>query len=1012
MKVGGRTMRSGLIPASDARRPLYSSHRMTRQRRLALITGGLLLTIGLLVLASSRLLSGSYHRAAIERLASRVAGQPIIIKGPIKIALLPDPQLIAQRVTIGTPHHASVRAKSLKLDLAPGALLFGRLRATRLTLRHPVITMPWPLPGGAHALAPPPWLASLHATIDEGTITIGGLRVTHANLSIFTGGPNAVLAIGGTARLGATLVHLTLDLSNAAAAHASLTAAISLIGADGSSSAAINFVGQFNDRSQLAGQLTGRSTIPLPGWKPHLTLLRANLRVTPPLISLTHLIIVHGPGQITGSASFTPQQTTLDLTLQKLNLAPLWRFGIGARGATPINLALTMHQARLNFLALPDLTSQIRLTRHHADILALHAAIGGGMLELAGHARLHGAALGRFTGPISLNIPHLAAAIAAWRQAEPDLPAMIATAPWSQAPLSLSGQLIARAGNFRLAALKGVIGTGPDLSRFTGAISHRRTHTAIGLNFDQLALNLGDFHDVAPQGAASFSKHQINLRLTAATLHLTGLRARITGQNLLIDAAIGSSLTLRAAGLTMAGTSVNAHGAFNLAQGVRHAQISMAGTNIATLIGAFDPAFAKQWPRGPLTHQAFALAVRAAGPLIALDTHTRLDLGAGRTSLTLHADQRINNLAHSAQGSLTLQAPSAIAVLGGLGLKAGLDWPGAGSIGLRLADHVSRQRVTIDNAVLSFGASTLRARLALGLTPDLAIKGRIHADRLSLPAASVLLAGARIMLGDQATLHVTARAVAQANQRIASAFTGTLSTMPGATPRLSLAIAAQPALGGHLTTQATVQVPPHQPPQLRGSLTLRGAPIAALAKLAPQIGVRLPLSGGTANLVTALAATGANQTDWIRDATGSFAVTLHQTHLSGLDLAAAAAALRASRTPLHRISRFTAADRLRRALIFGATPVDTAQIAANLTAHHVTLDHAGFTGPTGIIGLHGVIDRATERLDLHAAITLTDHQKPTLPPLGERILGTAAAPWHHAKLGRAMRWIDAPIKSP
>ena len=985
---------------------------MTGKRRLALILGGVLLALGLLVLASSSLLSGSYHRAAIERLASRVAGQPITIKGPIKIALLPDPQLIARRVTIGDPQHASVRAKSLKLDLAPGPLLVGRLRATRLTLRQPLITMPWPLPGGARALAPPPWLASLHATIDDGTISIGGLRMSDANLSIFTGGPNAVLAVGGTARLGGVPVHLTLDLSNAAAARASMTAALSLIGDDGRSGAAINFVGQFNDRSQLTGQLTGRSTLALPGWQPHLTLLRASLRVTPPLISLTHLIIAHGAGQITGAASFTPQQTTLDLSFQKLNLAPLWRLGVSARGAAPVKLALTLHQTRLNFLTLPDLTSRISLTRHHAQILALHAAIGGGMLELAGDAPLHGAALGRFSGPISLTVPHLAAAIAAWRQIDPALPTMIASAPWSQAPLDLTGQLIAHGQNFRLVGLNGAIGTGTDRSRFTGALSRRSGQTAIGLDFGQLALNLADFHDFAPQGGASFSEHPINLRLTARFLHLARDHATISGQNLLIDAAIGSSLTLRAAGLSIAGGSLIAHGSFSPTDGVRHAQISMAGTNIASFIGSFDPGFAPYGAQAPITKQGFAFAARATGPLSALATRVRLDLGSDRSALSIHADQRVDVAHYSAQGSLSLRAPSAIAVLGGFGVKAGLDWPGAGSIGLRLADHVSRKRVRIDSAVLSFGASTLRARLALGLNPDLAIKGRIHADDLSLPAASVLLAGARGMLAGQASLHFTARTLAQANQRIASALTGTLSTKPGPTPSLSLAISAQPAFGGRLTTQAHFHIQHHQPPRLAVTLRLRGAPIAALAKLAPQIGVRLPLTGGTADLVTALAASGATPIGWVRDATGSFAVTLHQTHLSGLDLAAAAAALRASRTPLHRISRFTAADRLRRALIFGATPVDTAQIAAHLTAHHLTLDHAGFTGPTGIIGLHGVIDRATERLDLHAAITLTDHQKPALPPLAERIRGTDAAPWHHAKLGRAMRWIDAPIKSP
>jgi hypothetical protein len=978
---------------------------MTGRRRLALILGSLLLALSLIVLAGRAILLGTYHRAAIERLASRVAGQRITIKGPIKLAFIPDPQLIAERITIGNPQGGSVRAKILKLDLAAGPLLLGQLRATRLTLRSPTIDLPWPLPGGAYALAPPPWLASLHASVENGTIDLGTLRLTNANLSIFTGGPNAVLAVGGNAMIGTRPIHLTFDLSHTTAAAATMAASISLIAPNGQPGATMNFVGQFNDRSVLTGQITSQSTVALPGWQSTPTQLQATLHADGSVIALSHLTLQHGKGRITGTAQFHGATAALDLTVQNLNIAPLWQNANTAFAPPRINLKLHLHQARFATTMLPDLTSRLRITRQRIEILASQAPIAGGVLSLTGTA----SPTGQLNGPFTLAVPHLAAAISAWRQLDPTLPPWLVKAPWSHAPLTLNGQIDLSARGFRLTHLQGLIGTGPTRSDFTGAIDSHGQYRAIGLQFGHLVLGSPDWAQlIAARAPPSGHGAKLNLRLTAQHIAFSHSKTNLTGTNLLIDAAIGRSINLRVGGVTLAGAVLNAHGAFSPADGLSHAQLNIAGPNATSTILTIDPSLAATIGHAPMARQRFALGLRASGPVTAIATQWHIDLGQDRTAMAAEAHQQINLTQQTAQGSFVLRAPSAIALLAGVGVKAGLTWPGAGSVGVRIGDHLSAHQIMLDNAVVSFGASTLTARLKLALTPTPTLTGRIHAGRLALPEPARLIDGAMALMQHAVTVQFTARHIESDGTKIATDLSGDFSAGAKTVPTLSVAVKATPAMGGALTAHAKLMAQPQQKLHLALGITMKRAPIAPLTEIAQQAGIHLPFTGGTADLVTALAATGRSSAAWIKSATGSFAVTAHQTQISGINLTGAAMTLRAARAPLHRISRFTAADRLRRALAIGSTPVSTGQIAATLAAHDLTIDYAHFVGPAGAVRLSGTINRAISRLKLSARIRLSDGQQPSLPALDEQILGTATSPWHHAGLSQAMRWIDAP----
>ena len=131
--------------------------------------------------------ASSTHRGTIEALASSLTGRDVRINGKLSLALLPAPQLVAGRVTITGPDQETIQARSLTLAISLPALLHGQLHATSLTLISPHIDLPWPLPGGSAAIAPPSWLAALHAQIQNGAITLGRLHLADVNATLVTG---------------------------------------------------------------------------------------------------------------------------------------------------------------------------------------------------------------------------------------------------------------------------------------------------------------------------------------------------------------------------------------------------------------------------------------------------------------------------------------------------------------------------------------------------------------------------------------------------------------------------------------------------------------------------------------------------------------------------------------------------------------------------------------------------------------------------------------------------------
>ena len=81
------------------------------------------------------------YRARFESEATRLAGMPVRIAGPIDVSLLPTPTLTLARVEFGAPAQPQGKARELYAELALGPLVRGEFRATELRVIGPEVSL-------------------------------------------------------------------------------------------------------------------------------------------------------------------------------------------------------------------------------------------------------------------------------------------------------------------------------------------------------------------------------------------------------------------------------------------------------------------------------------------------------------------------------------------------------------------------------------------------------------------------------------------------------------------------------------------------------------------------------------------------------------------------------------------------------------------------------------------------------------------------------------------------------
>jgi uncharacterized protein involved in outer membrane biogenesis len=963
----------------ETRRPRPA---LPKKNLLWLLPLALALLLIAAVLALPGFVSSGYHRATIEALASSLTGRTVHIKGKLSLALLPHPQFIAGDITITSPNNETITASSLTLDIAPIPLLHGQISARAITLQSPHIALPWPLPNGAAAIAPPPWLTALHAQINNGQISLGAANFTHVSADIFTGG-QGTFSISGTGELAGAPV--TLSLSFGALSAVGSTPLTLDIQTNNAADLQAHVTGTFDAASTLSGNasfsaapvswLDPAPSQPLSG--------TATLTADPRQILLSNLQLRQNKATLSGTATVSLPQPALNLLLTGNNLTLPPALPQPAAGFPLLPIRLTLFATGTSIAAHPALTleqlqTSLVFTDAGTQISSLAATLPDAAISLSGTLD----AAGNIDAQAQFDSSALNGLIGGLHPALP--------ANWSQT--SLKFKLAGTADHLRFDQITG--GFGP--ARVTGsAVLAGRSRLDGQLHFDQLDLSPFIAMALNAPGAFTPGGYTGDVEITADRASL----GQIPLTHLLADASLGSHLIVRR--LSACAYGGIAAGSFTLAAPpagtaqtaqITSARAILALPSAAPVAALLPPAWR---PPAALTKAPLALSFLAAGPADALATSAVLSLG----EVSITASPVINLLNQSAAGAFTLRHPDAIAAFKAFGLNAGLAWPGAGSIALRANMLLSATQMGFSSFVLSMGDLTANGTLIYGANHSL--NGQIDADTLALPPIPADSAPLWAYLGNiQGKIGVSANRMLVAGNPVLGPAAGNITLSPG---KFGLDVSRARLANGNLTGtfSATLPAPaapvPGKPapvllPAISAKFTLTGADAAAL-NLPYAFPITLPT--GTINAAIDLAASGYAPPVWLATLTGNASLAASAGSLNGFNLPGLISALQA---PKGRASQ------LRTASLSGATPFDHLNLTSSLNSGIATLTSASLQSQSGTATASGNIDLP----DRGVTLTLTLQPAVQAPPkLNLTLDGSWQAPRKIAAIKSALSWRPA-----
>jgi hypothetical protein len=931
-----------------------------KNRLLWLIPLAVLILFGILIAALPSLVASTTNRATIEALASSLTGRSVHIGGSLSLNLVPEPQLIAERITIGGPDHEIITAQSLTLDIALTALLRGRLSASNLSLQSPDIALPWPLPGGAAAIAPPPWLTTLHAQIAGGRISVGALRFTGVDADIYTGAGGS-LSIAGTGILRGQPIGVSLSVAGLDAAG---SAPVTMDAQAGPAS--MHLAGTFNAASALSGTISV-NTAPIDslGAIGQAASANAAIDADPEQIDLTKIQAFQGDARLAGTATLALGNPILSLNLTgtSLNLPGLGDVAAWTAPAIPIYLSLSASESTLAGEPVPHLAMRAELSAAGADISALSATLpGNSSLSLSGTAD----PAGHIAGDIGIDSDDFSSLLAAFGApvAAPDA--------WRQTSLTakLGGTL--QAMQFR--RISGTLGPG----YVTGTVLLDRRNAparlAGALHFN--TLDLTEFDTAAgwlPGIAQKPDTPDADFEITAdrATYQ------RVTMSHLLIDAELGRQLVVRRLSAALYGGFLAASFTIAPTGDVSAARAVMSLPSAAPL-AAFLPA--ADQPPAKVMAPRLAAAVEAAGPPTALATSASLTLG----DFSLTASPVLDLAGGTAKGPVTLRHPSAIAAVSLFGLNAGIAWPGAGSLSMRADMTLSRTQFALPDFVVSFG--DLTADGTISVTADHQINGDIAAATLALPPPPAGLTPFWTALsGASGKILVSANRVLVAGTPLLGQTSGSIALQPNSD---NFSITHAQFAGGTLAADMTATTAPATPPSLEGKVSLTAADPSQIAL---PFAFPLTIPTGTISLQANLTAAGYSPPAWAATLAGTASLAAKSGTLAGFSLQGAGDAL----TAIPRDPALTSA------CLSGASRFDTLSVAGNFDHGIYSLTAASLQSPAGSVTATGSIDVPDQDLSLNLSLL---PNVPAPPPIGLALDGPWAKPQKTTATRDALAW--------
>lgn len=962
---------------------------MRLARVLLLSFGAAILIIIALIAILPRELDWNRYRGSFEVLAGDALGRPVTIAGPIELSLLPEPVLTASRVEIGGGRNARITVAELRLQVALAPLLSGEVDARSLILRSPVAHLAWP-PSQDLAWNVPPWLGTLSAEIDDGTIDVGSLKLTHVSATLSSGRAGAAFLLAGTAVADGLPWQIDLNLGEPGpGGKQALTASLAGSGALAGTSA--HFSGQLDTSGRVTGHVTATSQNlsrllsipPLP------VRAEAELALVGGRAALRDLTVTLGSASTrgTGVLTLTPSPR-LDLALASTGIVPLdpWLDALrrGGESRLPIALSLTSPHGLLARGLVQNVALAVVLDPSGARIGAFRAILPG-EARLALDGRIDRVAAKKdsweFVGTARLAAPQLATTLHWLRAAAPDLLPRLPAGVLEQA--TFTTRVSANAEQVALDDINGTIGESHVRG---GARFGFAAHPTVSLGLDLDRLDLDPWIDAAPRSLGNFSRlldgGSIQLRLAAQQTNLDG--TVLSGVSL-DAAATPEQLIVRRLDATSEGAHVIASGTIGKNGIVTAGSLALTAASPALLAHLLPKPLGPALARWPV---AFSLAAHAGGPLRKL----ALTIDASLGDLRLTASPVLDATAGTWAGPITLRDPDATKFIAATGLTDRTHWLGPGSFSLITHATASATDLTLNDFRLVAGTLIANGNLDVRPGPPFArVSGSVHANVLPIP----LLVGNELaplpfdlFTKWRGSVALTADQAVGAGRLLLRDVRGRVSDSgTGATILLD----AAPPGGGKLSLALSLAL----------GATPPGASLGATFRTIPfrggLTGSALDLSAGTIDGSVAFHAKGYSLAAMLATLGGS--VQLHAVDGSfvGLNLQGVREALVAPPEAL-------AKQRLATALAGGTSRFTTFSLDAKAAQGRFELGTAGLQSKAGEIAASGSFDLPARSLDLTLRVT------PAVagaPPLTVRLAGSARTPQRLLETTAALAWLAA-----
>lgn len=977
-----------------------------RAGRLLLAVFALVLALlGGAVWASPAWLDWGRYRDSIASLVAAGIGRPVRITGQVALHLLPQPVLTASGVEVEDAGDGiSLRTRELRLGVALGPLLAGRVQARELVLRGPELYLPWPPAPGALTQRPPAWLTG-QARVEDGRLVVGGLTLTDVAATLSTDADTGTLSAAGTGSFAGRAWRFTARLARPGRDG---TAGLewSLDGLGPLRDTGASFSGRVASHGALVGRVSGRGPdlsqlVPGPPvpWRADGRLSAAGGLAVADELSVD---LGGSPGRGAVALRVGPD-ARLDLALSagRLDLdAWLPVLLRPQRPGLPTGLDLSAEAATLA-------GGTLRRVRGAFDLGGDGVAVREASALLPGEARLDldgrippGDKPG-FEGTGALAAPDLRATL---RWLERFAPALLsAPPPGVLRTAEVRARVALAPGQLSLTDLRGRL----DGEAVSGGLSVKfgaRPAFAAGLVFERLTLDpwLPDPVSLPARLSVPGAAAELTRRFGGfdAELNLQAPRASWRGvpiERLALDAQVDAArLTLRRLEATALGARLAASGTVGEGGRVGEAMAELTAPDVAPL-RALVPA-----PFDGLLDGPGSVRLTLSGPPDALAA--RLGVEAG--DLRLEARPTLDLLARRWSGPVTLRHPGAPRLLATLGVlddgparsvphregerSSPMDvsaWLGDGSLSLVAQLAAAPGRVALDGFDLVAGAARLGGRLVLERG---GVSGRIAAEVLPLPApdprsAEPLPFG--LLREGRATVRVEAAQVLAGLHPVLRRAGADVSLRDG-TLRVERFTAA---LDGGAAMGTLVLDAMSDPPRAAVEASLSDVAVAG-----PILGASLDLAGGVLDARFDLSAAGHSPAALLATVSGTVRIAARDGTVSGFDLSGAGAALQAA-------DRETLAAELRAALSGGTSPFARLEVPVEVRRGVATVGDARLDGPAGEASLSGTADLAGGTVDLR--VVLRPRGAEDAPGLAVRLTGPAAEARRTPELAATLRWL-------